>query len=114
MKTIFSIFAFAFLLCLPAMAQQETAGVVKFGIKNTSVFPKKITVVSYQPGAQGNGTQTAWIAPKSSKNFSFKEGTKVYLASSKQVDVVMSGQRIDNDPPFLVVKKDDDGKIFEF
>jgi len=50
------------------------------------------------------------MLPKSVKALSFREGTRVYLASSKQVGVVMSGKRIDQDKPFLIVSKENEGK----
>jgi hypothetical protein len=54
------------------------------------------------------------MLPKSGKEFTYKEGTKIYLANSKQIDVVMSGKRIDQDKPFLILKKGDAGKTFVY
>jgi hypothetical protein len=37
----------------------------------------------------------------------------LYLANSEQVDVVMSGKRIDGGKPFMIVKKDDAGRMVD-
>jgi hypothetical protein len=44
---------------------------------------------------------------------SYRVGTKLYLANSKQVGVVMSGKRIDADKPFWVVSAKDANKIIK-
>jgi hypothetical protein len=36
----------------------------------------------------------------------------LYLANNKQVDIVMSGRSLLNDPEFLLVKESDAGKSF--
>ena len=95
-------------------AQEGQTSNVKFSIKNSSLLPKKVTIISYAPGESKNGTEQITMWPKSVKALSFKEGTRVYLASSKQVDLVMSGKRIDQDKPFLVVKKENEGKTFVY
>jgi hypothetical protein len=50
--------------------------------------------------------------PFSRKKYEFKIGTKLYLANNKQVDVVMSGRSLLNDPEFLLVTESDAGKSF--
>lgn len=96
-----------------AFPQKISEGLIAISLRNTSMLPKKFTVVSYQPGETGNGTNGFVLLPGSEKRLQFKEGTKLYLASNQQVDRVMSGQRIDADTPFLTVKKQYDGKIFK-
>lgn len=103
--TFFSIFA---------LAQEGEPTFIKIKIKNNSFLPKKCTLISYTPGDQGNGTQGYWLLPKGSKEFSFKEGTKIFLANQKQVDNVMAGKRIDTDKPFLIVKKENKDQEFGF
>lgn len=93
-------------------AQKNESFLITVKIKNNSILPKKITIVSYQPGETGNGTNGVFLMPGSEKKLQFKEGTKIYIADSKQVDTVMSGQRIDNSVPFLIVKKEDNNKVF--
>jgi len=85
---------------------------VSFTLRNPSILPRKLTLISYQPGQAGNGTNGFMLAPKSSKSFTFPAGTKLYLADSEQVDIVMSGKRIDSGKPFLTVTTDDAGKSF--
>lgn len=50
--------------------------------------------------------------PLSRKKYEFKTGTKLYLANNKQVDVVMSGRSLLDQPEFLLVKESDAGKSF--
>ena len=59
---------------------------------------------------RGNGTSVFLLWSLSSKSSDFPVGTKLYLADTKQVDRVMSGQRIDDGAPFLVVTDALDGK----
>jgi len=99
------------LLIVAGAFSQNNTGLIAVKLKNTSLLPKKLTLVSYQPGETGNGTNGFVLLPGSEKRLLFKEGTKLYLASSQQVDTVMSGKRIDNGKPFLVVKKEDNEKI---
>lgn len=103
--SIFSLFAITFVA-----AQQKEEDKVKFNLKNSSWLPKKYTVISYQPGETGNGTNVFYLFPGFSKSFTFKAGTKVYLADQKQVGVVMSGSRIDDGQPFRVITKEDNKK----
>ncbi|GAA4316855.1 hypothetical protein [Flaviaesturariibacter amylovorans] len=95
-------------------AQEGQTSNVKFSIKNSSILPKKVTIISYAPGESQNGTEQITMWPKSVKALYFKAGTRVYLASSKQVGLVMSGKRIDQDKPFLVVSKESESKTFVY
>jgi hypothetical protein len=97
-----------------SVAQHDETHLIKIKLKNPSLLPKKITIITYQPGDGGNGTEQIIMLPKSGKEFTYKEGTKIYLANSKQIDVVMSGKRIDQDKPFLILKKGDAGKTFVY
>jgi hypothetical protein len=111
MKHITLALAFIFTTAF-SFAQKNEAALVTVKIKNTSILPKKLTIISYQPGETGNGTNGVFLMPGSEKKLQFKEGTKIYVANGKQVNTVMSGQRIDNDRPFLTVKKEDNNKVF--
>ncbi|HEX9955922.1 MAG TPA: hypothetical protein VGA96_01655 [Fibrella sp.] len=86
---------------------------VTFTMHNTSFLPRRIALVSYVPGETGNGTAIFTMGPKGNKHVSFPAGTRLYLATTDQVDVVMNGKRIDNDKPFLIVKKEDARKVFD-
>jgi uncharacterized membrane protein YphA (DoxX/SURF4 family) len=97
-----------------AQAQTTQDSQVSFKIKNASILPRKLSVISYEPGNTGNGTQGFYLMPGMSKAFKFRAGARIYIATQKQVNVVMSGKRIDKDEPFLVVKKEDEGKTFKF
>jgi predicted RecA/RadA family phage recombinase len=107
--TLALVFILATAFCF---AQKAATVLITVKIKNTSILPKNVTIISYQPGETGNGTNGVFLMPGSEKKFQFKEGTKIYIANAKQVDTVMSGQRIDNGIPFLTVKKDDNNKVF--
>lgn len=68
-------------------------------LKNNSILPKKITMVSYWSGDSGNATTGFFIMPFASRKYTFNKGTKIYLAKQKQVDNVMGGGKL-NDEPF--------------
>jgi hypothetical protein len=97
-----------------SQAQTTQNNPVSFKIKNASILPRKLSVISYEPGNTGNGTQGYYLMPGTSRNFTFREGARIYIANQKQVRIVMGGKRIDKDEPFLVVKKEDEGKVFKF
>ncbi len=99
---------------VPIVASASKPNAVTFKLHNTNLLPKRITLISYEPGQSGNGTNGFMIGPKGSKSFTFPVGTKLYLADSEQVDVVMSGKRIDSGKPFLILKKEDAGKVFDW
>ena len=82
-------------------------------LRNPGLLPQRITLISYEPGEVGNGTTGCMLAPKGTKAFRFPVGTKLYLANSEQVDIVMSGKRIDAGKPFLTVKTEDANKAFD-
>ncbi|MBO0951722.1 hypothetical protein [Fibrella forsythiae] len=86
---------------------------ITFVLHNTSLLPRKIALISYEPGERGNGTNIFTILPKGNKKFSFPADTKLYLANDDDVSIVMSGKRIDSGLPFLVVKKEDAGRIID-
>jgi len=88
--------------------QQAAPTIVEVKFVNSSLLPKKITFITYQPSQQGNGTTGALILPKGNKKFQLEVGTKVFLANKAQVDVVMSGASLVNqkDKPFCVVDKE--------
>ncbi len=113
MKNRLFTLAFYFISFI-AFAQQANADLITIKLKNSSWLPKKCTIISYSPGENGNGTQSYWLLPGGTKEWPFKEGTKLYLANQKQVDVVMSGKSIDNGQPFLIVSKNDKDKVFKF
>ncbi|GAB3639664.1 hypothetical protein [Spirosoma arcticum] len=95
----------------------EVASVTKKNVtvrlRNPNLLPRKVALISYEPGAIGNGTTIFMMGPKGTKSFRFPVGTKLYTADSEQVDVVMSGKRIDSSKPFLTVKVEDAGKAFD-
>lgn len=81
---------------------------VTITLRNASLRSRKVSLISYAPGETGNGTVIFRLAPLVGvKSFTFPVGTRLYLANSEQVGVVMSGKRIDTGPPFLTVKKED-------
>lgn len=111
------IFSLCFLLSICASSYSQTnrspkPELVTFKLKNNALLPSKVTVISYLPGESGNGTNGFLLMPYCSKSFSFPIGTKIYLASSQQINTVMSGAKISNQPPFLEVKKEDEGQSF--
>lgn len=94
-------------------AAQVSNKTVSVRLHNPSLLPKKVALISYEPGETGNGTTIFMMAPKGTRSFRFPVGTKLYTADSEQVDVVMSGKRIDSGKPFLMVKTEDANKVFD-
>jgi len=92
---------------------EVSARKVTVRLRNPSLLPQKVTLISYEPGTIGNGTTGCMLAPRGTKAFRFPVGTKLYIADREQVDVVMSGKRIDAGKPFLTVKAEDAGKAFD-
>jgi hypothetical protein len=85
---------------------------VRFKLRNNSLFPTKLSVISYRPDEKGNGTTAFVMAPYATRVYRFPVGTKIYIASQEQVNTVMSGASISNQTPFLLLKKEDNNKIF--
>lgn len=81
-------------------------------LKNNSMFPFKATIITYRPDEDGNGTTGVTLMPMGVKKYRVPVGTKFYLATDAQVNTVMSGAKISDQPPFLIVMKEDDGKTF--
>ncbi|WP_020602938.1 hypothetical protein [Spirosoma spitsbergense] len=101
----------------PASAPTTVAPVAKrtvaVRLHNTSWLPRKVALISYEPGEIGNSTNIFVMNPKGTRSVRFSVGTKLYIADDKQVDVVMSGKRIDSDKPFLTMKAGDNGQVFD-
>ena len=97
-----------------AQAHRQPKNTITIRLQNPSLMPKKVALISYEPGEPGNSTNIFTLAPLAgSRAFKFPVGTKLYLANNEQVGVVMSGKRIDSDKPFLIVKAGDAGKAFD-
>ena len=111
-NTLF-IAALALLLTtFSASFAQEKAKTVTITVtfKNNSILPHKYTFVTYEPNTDGNGTTGVMMGPNGTREFKVPAGTKFYLADSKQVDVVMSGNKLTG-APFYVAKIEDNGKV---
>jgi hypothetical protein len=114
MKQIFFIAMAAFLVSFTTVSQSPstTSGDITFKLRNNSLFPAKVSVISYRPDEKGNGTTAFVVMPYGTKTYKFPIGTKIYLANQKQVNTVMSGTKISDQSPFLTVKKEDNNKTF--
>ncbi|AEI49861.1 hypothetical protein [Runella slithyformis] len=77
--------------------------------KNNSLLVRKYSFITYAPNETGNGTTADFMLPYATKEFKVVPGTKFYLASQKEVRVVMSGNRLAG-APFYIAKIEDDGK----
>ena len=93
-------------------SNKPTANFISFKIKNNGLLPVSVTLISYRPDESGNGTTGFTLISFGSKSFRFPEGTKIYVANKEQVNTVMSGAKISDQVPFLIVKKEDEGKSF--
>lgn len=96
----------------PKPANLANLPMVSFKLRNNSILPKKVAFVTYEPGQTGNGTNIFIMGPYGTSRRRLPIGTKVYLADNAQVDIVMSGKRLDSGKPFLTVTKEDAGKTF--
>ncbi|RYF52566.1 MAG: hypothetical protein EOO39_42105, partial [Cytophagaceae bacterium] len=101
------------LLTDPKTTGHSSVNTVTVRFRNNSLLPHKVMIITYRPDETGNGTQGIMLMPKGSTTQKLPIGTKVYFADDKQVDIVMSGQRIDGSKPFLIVKKEDRGKTID-
>lgn len=113
MKKIITITISFCLFTVIALAQKSNTDITII-LKNSSLLPKKCTIISYAPNETGNGASGCMLAPFGTKKLIFKEGTKLYLATGAQISTVMSGKRIDTNKPFLIVKKEDNNQTFKF
>ncbi|SOD79242.1 hypothetical protein [Spirosoma fluviale] len=98
------------LLTSPKATPHATGATVTVRFRNNSLLPHKVMLITYKPDEAGNGTQGIMLLPYSNTTQTLPVGTKVYFADSEQVDIVMSGKRIDEGKPFLTVRKEDNGK----
>ncbi len=118
MKQINLLLCFFFAINMYSYSQtgnslQHEPPLISFKIKNNSLLPTKVTVISYRPDQTGNGTSGYFMPPYGTKSLKFPVGTKIYIASSEQVNTVMSGAKISDQSPFLLVKQTDAGKSFD-
>lgn len=80
--------------------------------RNNSFGFRKVALITYKPDETGNGTSIITMAPYGVITRKYPIGTKVYFADNQQVDIVMSGKRLD-DKPFLVIDKDVADETFD-
>ena len=105
MKTI-SFFAAA-LLSLSVLTSSEavaqenkTPKKVTITFKNNSILPRKYTFIYYRAtnrwtkDRSNNATEGVVLAPYATKTLTDVVGAELFLANSRQVDVVMSGKSI--------------------
>jgi hypothetical protein len=96
----------------PTVNKTDAIEYVSFKLRNNSLLPSKVSVISYRPDESGNGTNAFVMMPYGTRTYRFPVGTKIYLADQKQVNTVMSGARISDQAPFLLIKKQDNNKTF--
>lgn len=82
---------------------------VKISFLNNSSLPRGFTLVSYTPGENLNETNGFRLAPYKSVTKRYPVGTAIYVASKEEVDVVMSGARLEG-KPFITVNANDEGR----
>lgn len=84
---------------------------IVFFLRHNRIFPKKYTLIIYNPLEQGNNTRVHWLLPFQSIRYRLPKGSKIYLASAGQIGEVMQGNRIDQDKPFLFVDESIEQKV---
>ena len=93
-------------------SKTRNGSIVNVRFRNNSLLPRKVTIITYRPDESGNGTNGVFMLPGATIQRSYAIGTKVFIADQQQVDMVMSGKRIDTNKPFLAVQKENEGKTF--
>ena len=97
----------------PQALGQTAKETITIRLRNASMKSRKVALISYLPGEPGNSTNIFTMAPLVGvRSFRFPVETKLYLADDEQVRTVMSGKRIDDSRPFLVVRASDTGKTY--
>jgi hypothetical protein len=102
-------------LCSPLFAQDKSENDEKrmtVTFKNNSLLVRKYSFITYAPNETGNGTTVDFMLPYATKEFKVVPGTKFYLASQKEVRVVMSGNKLIG-VPFYIAKAEDNGKTIK-
>lgn len=95
----------------PKPAGHRNEQEIAIRLRNNSIRFRKVALITYKPGESGNSTTIFTMAPYTVTSRNFVIGTRVYIADDRQVDVVMSGKPL-TDKPFITVRKDDRGKLF--
>ncbi|NIJ52709.1 GIN domain-containing protein [Dyadobacter arcticus] len=91
------------------MSVSPRSKLVTLQFVNNSASSRQITLISYAPQETGNETNGFTLAPYQKKEKQYQPGTKVYIATQAQIDMVM-GDKILQDKPFLTVQADDEGR----
>ncbi len=94
---------------LVSFSQNEKPKTITVSFKNNSLLPHKYSFITYAPNEKSNGTFADFLMPYGTKELKVVEGTKIYLANQKQVDIVMSGNPLSG-KPFYIAKAEDNGK----
>ena len=97
----------SFIGSLSFSQEVKTLKTVEITFYNNSIFPRKVSLISYSPDEKGNGTYVQTFLPYSRIKKKFKAGTQLYLANQQEVDIVMSGSKLTG-KPFKVIKEEDD------
>ena len=117
MKHLFLITLLLLSLCTSATSNaligaQHKQPLIHIKVKNNSMLPHKYTLIGYEPGQTGNWTNSFMLVPGARRSFNLPVGTKIYQANDGQIGTVMGGGSIRNDVPFVIVKAEDEGKVF--
>ena len=107
-----------FCIAFPNATYEKSIGTndiqqVQIFLVNKTILPKKRTFIIYRPNIPGNSTQVKWFLPFERWKICLPEGSKVYIASKQEIETVMQGSRIDDQPPFLEVKKENQKEKFK-
>ena len=97
----------------PVSAPRHKETDVTLHFRNNSLRFRKVALVSYVPGENGNGASVFTLAPYASTRRRFPAGTRLYFADGGQVDQVMGGKSINAQKPFLVVQREDQGETYD-
>lgn len=78
---------------------------IVFYLKNNSLLPRKYTIIIYAPQQEGNSTRVKWFLPYQRIKYELPIGARMYIATQSQIDIVMQGNSINGDKPFVEVNR---------
>ncbi len=88
---------------------------IKVTFQNNSPGIYKLALLAFRPGEDQNETRISNMLPFTKKQYTFPEGTSVYIANTEQVNYTMSGKSVyqRGDKPDVLVTAANADKIYK-
>ena len=90
----------------------QTPEKIHLKLKNNGLLPREFRFLERHPTDKFPNVFTAYILPGQSYTVKLKVGTSLALVTQAEINAVMRGNEVPG-KPLLVVKADDNGKIFK-